>query len=81
MGLSQSHKEEVKVSEEEVEVEQNKQDKQEALFDAYYELAKEKLKTMTLDEKISQLFLVRYPEMNQLEELQKYNFFVIIFGF
>ncbi len=74
MGLSQSHKEEVKVSEEEVEVEQNKQDKQEALFDAYYELAKEKLKTMTLDEKISQLFLVRYPEMNQLEELQKYNF-------
>ena len=44
------------------------------IFEAYYEKAEEKLKTLSLEEKIGQIFLVRYPEKNKIEELQKYKF-------
>ena len=44
------------------------------IFDEYYDAANEKLKEMTLDEKIGQLLLVRYPDYNQVEILRKYNF-------
>ena len=44
------------------------------IFESYYEKAEEKLKSLSLDEKIGQIFLVRYPEKNQIEELQKYKF-------
>lgn len=43
------------------------------LFINYQSLAQQKLETMTLDEKIGQIFLVRYPE-NGIEELAKYQF-------
>jgi len=44
------------------------------IFEAYYEKAEEKLKALSLEEKIGQIFLVRYPEKNKIEELQKYKF-------
>ena len=44
------------------------------IFKDYYELAYKKLKTMTLDEKISQILLVRYPDNNQVDTLKNYQF-------
>lgn len=46
------------------------------IFSNYYILANNKLKTMTLDEKIGQLLLVRYPDTDAkaISALQKYNF-------
>lgn len=41
------------------------------IFSQYYILANNKLKTMTLDEKIGQLFLVRYPDDNTAASVQK----------
>lgn len=49
------------------------------IFSQYYTLAYEKLKTMSLDEKIGQLFLVRYPDSNAIEDLQKYKFAGFVF--
>ncbi len=45
--------------------------KEEGLFQDYYELAYQKLKTMTTDEKIGQVLLARYPDNSQ-EILKKY---------
>ena len=44
------------------------------IFSNYYTLAGKKLKEMTLDEKIAQLLLVRYPDANAVEALKKYQF-------
>ncbi|MBO5414915.1 MAG: beta-hexosaminidase [Bacilli bacterium] len=44
------------------------------IFSQYYVLANKKLEKMTLDEKISQLLLVRYPDINQKAILEKYQF-------
>lgn len=44
------------------------------IFKDYYILAYNKLKTMSLDEKISQLLLVRYPDSNAKQILEKYQF-------
>jgi len=44
------------------------------LFSDYYILAYNKLQELTLDEKIGQLLLVRYPDSNQIEDLKKYKF-------
>ncbi len=44
------------------------------IFKNYYILANNKLKKMSLDEKIGQLLLVRYPDTNALETLKKYKF-------
>lgn len=44
------------------------------IFSKYYILANKKLEKMTLDEKISQLLLVRYPDINQKAILEKYQF-------
>ena len=44
------------------------------IFSKYYQKSYELLKTMTIDEKIGQLFLVRVPEYSAVEELQKYYF-------
>ena len=49
------------------------------LFKDYYDLAQKKLDTMTLDEKIGQLLLVRYPDKDQIEQLKKYNFAGFVF--
>ena len=49
------------------------------MFSKYYTLANNKLNTLTLDEKIGQLFLVRYPESNQTSLLKQYNFAGYIF--
>ncbi len=45
----------------------------ESMFDKYKEEAKEKLKEMSLDEKIAQIFLVRYPDSG-VDILKKYQF-------
>ena len=44
------------------------------IFKDFYIFAAEKLKTMTLDEKIAQLLLVRYPDTNPVSTLEKYQF-------
>lgn len=44
------------------------------LFSDFYAKASEKLKTLSLDEKIGQLFLVRLPDYNASEILKKYQF-------
>ena len=44
------------------------------IFSDYYQLAYEYLNTLSLDEKIGQLLLVRVPEQNKIEALEKYNF-------
>ncbi len=46
---------------------------EESMFNKYKYKAYKKLKSMTLDEKIGQLFLVRYPDQNQIEVLKKYK--------
>ena len=44
------------------------------LFKDYYEKAYQKLEKMSLDEKIGQILLVRYPDNNQKEIVKKYQF-------
>ncbi len=44
------------------------------IFSNYYILANNKLKSLSLDEKIAQLLLVRYPDAGAKEELKKYQF-------
>lgn len=43
------------------------------LFTEYYNLAYEEIKDLSLDEKIGQIFLVRYPQKNALEVTKNYN--------
>lgn len=49
------------------------------IFKQNYKLAYQKLKTMSLDEKIGQLLLVRYNEDKAIESLQKYHFGGFVF--
>ncbi len=49
------------------------------MFQTYYTMANNKLKTMTLDEKIAQILLVRYPETNAKEILKQKQFGGYIF--
>lgn len=49
------------------------------IFSNFYILAKDTVAQMTLDEKIGQLFLVRYPDTNAIEDLEKYQFAGYIF--
>lgn len=44
------------------------------IFSSYYKVAYHKLKTMSLDEKISQILLVGYPDNNAKEILEIYQF-------
>lgn len=44
------------------------------IFSDFYILANNKLKELSLDEKIGQLFLVRYPDSNAITDLIKYKF-------
>lgn len=44
------------------------------IFSDYYELAYNKIKEMTLDEKVGQLLLVRYPNSNSEKLLKQYGF-------
>lgn len=50
------------------------EEKSKEIFAKYMDEAKEKMETLTLDEKIGQLFLVRYPGTIASEELAKYHF-------
>ncbi len=43
------------------------------LFETYYAQAEEKMKSMTLEEKIGQMFLARYPETDANEEIKTLN--------
>lgn len=49
------------------------------IFRAYYNDAYELLETLSLDEKIGQLLLVRNPAYNQVEIMQQYHFGGIVF--
>jgi len=44
------------------------------IFSNYYTLAGKKVKELTLDEKIAQLLLVRYPGSSAVDALKKYQF-------
>ena len=43
------------------------------LFSSFYEKAEELLQTMTLEEKIGQMFIVRFPESGVIEQIENYN--------
>ena len=43
------------------------------IFKNFYSAAYKKLQTMSLDEKIGQLLLARYPSSNAISEMQKYH--------
>ena len=43
------------------------------LFAKYYNQAEELLKTMTLEEKVGQMFLARFPESGEIEEIKNQN--------
>lgn len=49
------------------------------IFSTYYVLAYNKLKELSLDEKIGQLLLVRYPDNGSIEDLKKYKFSGFVF--
>ncbi len=49
------------------------------IFKDFYNQAYQKVKQLTLDEKIAQLLLVRYPNTNQVETLKQYQFGGYIF--
>jgi len=49
------------------------------IFTQFYNLAYEKLNNMSLDEKIGQIFLVRYPQENAMRIIQDYSFGGFIF--
>lgn len=49
------------------------------IFSDYYILANRKLQELSLDEKIGQLLLVRYPDTNAVSDLKKYNFAGFVF--
>ena len=44
------------------------------MFGSYYDVAEEKLATMSLEEKIAQLLLVRYPDTAGKEIIEQYQF-------
>lgn len=48
--------------------------KNSSLFGKYYKKSLRKLKNMSIDQKIGQLLLVRYPEEEQKDVLKKYQF-------
>lgn len=48
--------------------------KNNSLFGKYYKKSLKKLKNMSIDQKIGQLLLVRYPEEEQKDVLKKYQF-------
>lgn len=48
--------------------------KNNSLFGKYYKKSLRKLKNMSIDQKIGQLLLVRYPEEEQKDVLKKYQF-------
>lgn len=43
------------------------------IFSKYYNLAYDKLQKMSLEEKIGQVILARYPDSNAIEDLKKYK--------
>lgn len=49
------------------------------IFSQFYIMAKNKLDSLSLDEKIGQLFLVRYPDNNATEDIKKYNLSGFVF--
>jgi len=49
------------------------------IFTQFYNLAYEKLNNMSLDEKIGQIFLVRYPQENAMRIIKDYSFGGFIF--
>lgn len=45
----------------------------EEIFSKYYKKAEELMEDMTLEEKVGQMFLARYPEKGVIEEIKNYN--------
>lgn len=52
---------------------------EEGIFADYYEKAYEKLKTLSIEEKIGQLLLVRHPEQDDIKDLKEYHFGGFVF--
>lgn len=52
---------------------QDVKEQKKELFSDYYEQAEELIKTMTLEEKVGQMFLVRYPKTGVIQEIKNEN--------
>lgn len=57
-----------------VQDENNVQNEEDDIFGFYYQKANQKLETLTLDEKIAQLFVVGTSKNSDFEQLEKYQF-------
>lgn len=57
--------------EEEIDKEQEEQPKE--IFEEYYSQAETLMKDMTIEEKVGQMFLARFPESGQIEEIENYE--------
>lgn len=73
--LTENGQEEIDISEEKNEISWPDN----GIFSEYYQNAYDMLQTLTLEEKIGQLFLVRYPNENQISILEQYHFGGYIF--
>lgn len=57
-----------------IENSENEESSEKDIFSEYYEKANEKLQTLSLDEKIAQLFIVGTSQNSDIEKLQQYQF-------
>lgn len=51
----------------------NNEEIKKELFEEYYDEAEELMKSMTIEEKVGQMFLARYPESGVLNEIKNHN--------
>ena len=71
--MSNTNQQHNTVSNELAENELDEKDDETEIFADYYEKADKLLENMTLEEKVGQMFLVRYPESDAVEEIKKYS--------
>ena len=64
----------IEISEEIIDETNNKEeiDSLSDIFGKYYEKAENLMKSMSIEEKVGQMFLVRYPENGVIEEIKNY---------
>lgn len=51
----------------------NQEENVDEIFGKYYEKAEELMKDMTIEEKVGQMFLARYPEAGVIDEIKNHN--------
>lgn len=75
LGKSNDDNNDINIIDEEMPIEDDKVEeyKNKDIFSYYYKEAEELMKTMSLEEKVGQMFLVRYPETKVIDEIKSEN--------